>query len=163
QAWKLDLLPSLRAGEVGIAAGRSRLSTALVTLQLSFAVLLLTTAGLAYRSMSMLASMDAGFSKENLVLVGIDTGEAVATKAGRPALLERMRERLRAVPGVQSVSYRGDFRPEPVQADRSSQPIIATTMAVGPDYFATLGMPLVAGREFTRDGARDVQAGVIIT
>jgi predicted permease len=163
RAWKLELLPSLRSGELGIAAGRSTLSTALVTLQLSFAVLLLTTAGLAYRSVSMLASMDAGFPKENLLLVSIETSEAAATKAARLELLDRVRERLRAVPGVQSVSYTADSRPEPVQADGSSQPVIATGMLVGPDYFSTLGMTLVAGHEFTSGAPADVAGGVLVT
>src|SRR5205814_10323435 len=58
RAWKQELLPSLRAGELGVVAGRSRLSGALVILQLGFAVLLLTSAGLAYRSLSMLTSME---------------------------------------------------------------------------------------------------------
>src|SRR6185295_10846608 len=80
RAWKQELLPSLRSGELGVVAGRSKLSSALVVLQLGFAVLLLTSAGLAYRSLSMLGSMDAGYDKANLLLASIDMTEAVLAR-----------------------------------------------------------------------------------
>ena len=57
RAWHQELLPSLRSGELGVVAGRSALSSALVVVQLGFAVLLLTSAGLAYRSLDMLGSI----------------------------------------------------------------------------------------------------------
>jgi putative ABC transport system permease protein len=156
RAWKQELLPSLRSGELGVVAGRSKLSSVLVVLQLGFAVLLLTSAGLAYRSVSMLGSMDAGFNKENLVLVNVETSDAEATAGAHLALLDNIRERLRSVPGVRSVAYVGpNWRQEPVRVETSQLPVIVTTMTVGSEYFSTLGMVPVAGQEFAnREGHR---------
>ena len=157
------MLPSLRSGELGVVAGRSTLSSALVVVQLGFAVLLLTSAGLAYRSLHMLGSMDPGFRKENLVLVNVETTEAAATKETPLALLDRLRERLRSVPGIQSASYlRPAWGTQEVRAEASQQPLMATTLSVGPDYFAVLGMTPLAGREFSNREARRAPE-VIIT
>lgn len=157
RAWKQELLPSLRSGELGVVAGRSTLSTGLVVMQMAFAVLLLTSAGLAYRSLSMLGSMDAGFPRDHLLLAGADTAEAAATPDARMILLERLRERLRAVPGIQSVSYVQSWEPTLVRATASQQPLAATAVTVGPDYFATLGMALRSGQTFD-GGASDIAA-----
>jgi predicted permease len=164
QAWKQELLPSLRSGELGVVAGRSRLSSALVVLQLGFAVLLLTSAGLAYRSLSMLGSMDAGFDKQNLVLVNVETSDAAGTPEGRLALLDTIRERLRLVSGVQSVAYVGpNWRQEPVRAGASQLPMIVNSMTVGPEYFATLGMVPLAGEEFANREAHRSPPAVLVT
>jgi predicted permease len=155
-------LPSLKSGELGVVAGRSKLSGALVIVQLGFAVLLLTSAGLAYRSLFMLASMDPGFRKENLVLVNIETTEAATTKETHLALLDRLRERLGAVPGIQSASYlRPAWGTQAVRAEASQQPLMATTLSVGPDYFAVLGMTPLAGREFSKRATGRAQEVVI--
>jgi predicted permease len=162
RAWQQELLPSLKSGELGVVAGRSKLSGALVIVQLGFAVLLLTSAGLAYRSLFMLASMDPGFRKENLVLVNIETTEAATTKETHLALLDRLRERLRAVPGIQSASYlRPAWGTQAVRAEASQQPLMATTLSVGPDYFAVLGMTPLAGREFSNRETGRAQEVVI--
>src|SRR5206468_11505536 len=73
RTWRQDLQPLLKAGEHGVVQGRSTVSNGLVVLQLAFSVLLLTTAGLAYRSLSMLSASDLGFDKDNLLLVTINT------------------------------------------------------------------------------------------
>jgi predicted permease len=164
RAWQQELLPSLKSGELGVVAGRSTLSGALVIVQLGFAVLLLTSAGLAYRSLYMLASMDPGFRKENLVLVNVETTEAATTTETHLALLDRLSERLRAVPGVQSVSYlRPNWGAQPVRTDASQQPLMATTLSVGPGYFAVLGMTPLAGREFSNRQTGRAAQEVLIT
>lgn len=162
RAWKQELLPSLRAGELGVVAGRSKLSSALVILQLGFAVLLLTSAGLAYRSLSMLTSIDPGYRREQLLLVNVDTGEAATSREGRLALLERIREGLSGVPGVKSVSYTGSDGNLLIRADGSTQPEVARLMWIGPEFFSVLGMKLIAGREYTRADAAAAR-GVLIT
>ena len=64
RAWRQDVLPWLKAGEQGIIQGRSRLSGTLVIVQLALAVLLLTSAGLAYRSTSIISGRSLGFEPE---------------------------------------------------------------------------------------------------
>jgi predicted permease len=164
RAWKQELLPSLRSGELGIVAGRSKLSSALVVLQLAFAVLLLTSAGLAYRSLSMLGAVDTGFDKEHLVLVNVETAQAAATREAQLALLETLTERLRATPGVESVAYiRPYWAPEPARAQAAGQPLAVTTTAIGPGYFATLGLAPLAGSEFAERDVRRSTPSVVIT
>lgn len=154
--WHQELLPSLRSGEMGVVAGRTKLSSALVVVQLGFAVLLLTSAGLAYRSLSMMASMNPGFRKENLLLASVDLVHAAPTKDTYVGLLDRVSDRLRAIPGVQTVSYvRPYWTTQSVQTGTSPQPVPAPVVSVGPDYFAVLGLTPLAGRTFSsRDGRR---------
>ncbi len=61
RTWSQPLLPFLKAGEQALVGSRSRLSGALVVLQLAFSVLLLTSAGLAYRSFTVANGTDVGF------------------------------------------------------------------------------------------------------
>ena len=62
-----QLLPFLKVGEQGVVQGRSRLTHGLVVLQLAFSVLLLTSAGLARRSLSLQDSLDVGFDTRNVL------------------------------------------------------------------------------------------------
>ena len=64
RVWRQDALPWLKAGEHSVAAGRSRLSNALVILQLAFSVVLLTLASLATRSASLM-TVDVGFDSRS--------------------------------------------------------------------------------------------------
>jgi hypothetical protein len=97
------VLPWLKAGEHGVVQGRSTFSNALVVLQLAFAVLLLTSAGLGYRSLSLISRLDLGFNADHLLLVSVNTAGSAATPDANRALLERLRDR--EVPGVGSVSH----------------------------------------------------------
>jgi len=163
RSWRQQLLPWLKAGEQGASPERSRLSRALVVLQLAFSVVLLTSAGLAHRSVAMLDS-DVGFDKEQLVLVTVRarrTGTAVnvaRTAAERDAsfaALERVRERLGNVPNVTTVSYSrrvpGAYFLATVPALKAGQaePVQVMLRPVGPDYLQVLTVSPRAGRSIT--------------
>lgn len=161
--WRQQTLPWLKAGEQAIAPGRSTVSSALVVVQLAFSVLLLTSAGLAYRAVSLLDSDDVGFRHENLLLVTLRTGRERFLPSDRPAtsaerdasvaLLERMRERLGNVHDVESVAYArrvpGPYllTGVPVWRAGRSEPASAMRRLVGPDYLETLGLAPIAGRD----------------
>ena len=104
RVWREDALPWLKSGEHSVASGRSRLSNALVVLQLAFSVLLLTLAGLATRSASLMM-VDLGFDSRNLLLFTVRTTGSATTRETNLALIDRIHERLRSVPGVEQVSY----------------------------------------------------------
>lgn len=163
RAWRLPVLPLLRRGEASVAHGRSRLSSGLVVLQMALSVLLLATAGLAYRSLSMLDSGDVGFDPGRLLLISVRVGrqEAFVVKEASPdtrrpelATLERVRERLAQEPGVQSVSYTrrmpGPYalEPAPVRVADDTR-ATAFVRSVGPNYLRALGIEPAAGRDIS--------------
>ena len=161
RSWRVQVLPLLKAGEHSIAPGRSRLSTALVIVQFAFSVLLVTSAALAYRSMTTLSSANLGFNPENLLLVTVRLGgvnatvdDPAASREQRAALLERIRERLSTTPGVQGVSYArripGATLLTSTRIRRDDQTVTTGFVRqVGPDYLAVLGLKAIAGRELT--------------
>jgi predicted permease len=158
-----DLQPLLKSGEQGVIQGRSNVSNGLVVLQLAFSVLLLTTAGLAYRSLSVLSGSDLGFNRDRLLLVTINTKAAATTNAANVRLLEQMVEGVRAVAGVTSAS----FARRPIQsfwaAERlgggGERPIVAERNEVGSAYLRTMGVTPLAGHDFD---ARGDDAGAVI-
>ena len=146
RVWRQDALPWLKSGEHSVAAGRSRLSSALVVLQLAFSVVLLTVAGLATRSASLMM-VDLGFDSKDLLLLTLRTGGAATTRDTSLVLTDRIQERLRAIPGVQFVSYFQSFpSTEMVRAAGAGEAIRATVRVTGPEYFATMGLSAAAGR-----------------
>jgi len=157
RVWRQDLLPFLRAGEQGVVPGRSTLSTVLVIVQLAFAVLLLTSAGLAYRSIDLISTRNLGFPRENLLLATISTtGAATGTEASL-GMIERVRERMSGAHGVRAVSYArfvptmpGSLWPDqPIRVPGMNVPVRAWLNYVGPDYLQVLALSPAAGREFS--------------
>jgi macrolide transport system ATP-binding/permease protein len=145
RVWKQDPLPWLKAGEQSVAPGRSRLSSALVILQLAFSVVLLTGAGLASRSATMM-QVDLGFESRNLLLVRVSTAGSARTRDAHLAVLDQVREGLARIPGVQSVSYVGFGSRGSLRTLGSAPPATATVYPIGPDYLKVLGLRVTAGR-----------------
>jgi predicted permease len=168
RAWRQDLLPFLRAGEHGIVQGRSSVSSGLVVLQLAFAVLLLTTAGLAYRSLTAIDALDLGFNKNNLLLVTVNTTGTATTSQANGALLDRLVERLRSVPGVGSLSYarrppQEFWATERVRTDGSQETVPAERNDVGPEYLKVLGLTPVLGRDLAAYERARTSSGAVIS
>jgi putative ABC transport system permease protein len=171
RAWRLPVLPLLKSGESSLARGRSRLSSALVVLQIALSVVLLTAAGLAYRSLSMLDSGDVGFDAESMLLVTVRAGRQDAFITSAPdhmerrtelAALERMRERLLEEKDVVAVTYarRGPgpyaLSTTPVRAAGREAAVPAYLRTVGPDYLSAFGLAPLTGRDLApadADGA----------
>ena len=170
RTWQLALVPWLKSGEQTVVRGRSSLSRSLVVLQLAFSVLLLVCAGLAYRSLSLIGTTDPGFNTRNLLLLTVNTEGSVTTAEANAALLDRLREHLASLPGVQLVSYarrpvfqlaEGGWSGSRVRLTPSADGTIADVSYVGPQYLRTLGVS-IAGQEFDQlEGAS--RAGAIIS
>jgi predicted permease len=148
-----QLLPFLKLGEQGVVQGRSKVSRALVVLQLAFSVLLLTSAGLAYRSASFVDGFNPGFDTGNILVATVNTAGSSHDPAGDDALLQTLRARLHRLPGVEAVSYVRGVRTSswlsfPVRAERSVEPVLAAQNTVGPGYFETVRVTFLAGRDF---------------
>jgi predicted permease len=167
RTWRQQLLPFLKVGEQSVVQARSTLSRGLVVLQLSFSVLLLTTAGLAQRSLSLQDRADVGFDTRNLLLATVNTSASADDPKGNRALVETLRERLTRLPGVEGVSYiparhLSNWATSPVRRDRAADPVITVENRVASDFFATLGVPFIAGHDFRPHETR-TRRSVIVT
>ncbi|HEU4938883.1 MAG TPA: ABC transporter permease [Vicinamibacterales bacterium] len=165
RTWRQDLLPFLKAGEQGVIQGRSRLASGLVVVQLAFAVLLLASAGLAYRSLSLVNALDLGFNPRGILLVTVKS-EGVP-EGVRATLIDRMRDRLMSVTGVTGVTDarvppKEFWSTEPVRIPGAQPPITAERNTIGPEYLHVLGLTPRFGRELrTEDRTRTTTAAVI--
>ena len=174
-------LPALRAGSRDLAVairdslqlrGATRLPFArkLLTLQVALSLVLLIGAGLFVRSLKNLGSTDLGLARENLVLMTVDPSPSKALRDPR-IFWERMTQRLSILPGVVAVSLAGDavfgnggwnygiWVRQPDGAEQGSQ---VAFNVVGPGFFYTVGIPLLAGREFgDMDNANSPRVAVV--
>jgi putative ABC transport system permease protein len=146
-----------------LGRGRQRFQQSLVIAQLAVCMVLLTGAGLLVRTLSNLSSVETGVRATNVLTLELPIDgplEAIFTqRAQHLERYERMRERVRALPGVETVAL-GSQTPlralglvMDVKID--GRPVAPNQMtpraafnAVDPDYFAAAGIPLVSGRAF---------------
>jgi predicted permease len=153
-AWGQEVLAGLRTGEQGTGRGRLRIANLLVVMQFAVSVLLLTAAGLAYHSLSLIQVFDVGFNKENLLLVSVNPTLNAPKRDANLALLERVRDSLGRTAGIRSVSY--VRYPAPLTGPRRDVRGLgadylehATVNYVGPGYLDTLALTPVAGRDIS--------------
>lgn len=178
RSWRVQVSPLLKAGEHSVAPGRSRLTRMLVVLQCALSVLLLTSAGLAYRTMASRNAGELGFDSGNLLLVTVRLGSSRAFVSSEPtaaerdaafATLERVRERLAATPGIDAVSYARRIpgatflAVTPIRREGAERAAPALVRQVGPDYLRTLGLGVLNGRELTAVDRRGATRTAVIS
>ncbi|MCJ7628118.1 MAG: ABC transporter permease, partial [Longimicrobiales bacterium] len=156
-----DLVTILKANSGQPAGGRSaaRFRSSLVTAQIALSMALLVSAGLFIKSLMNVSRVDLGLSPENIVTFAISPELNGYDFARAKDLFQRAEEELAAIPGVTNVSpalvpiLSGSNWGTDVSVEGfESGPDIDSNSrfnSVGPGYFRTLGMPLLAGREFT--------------
>ncbi len=167
QATRTDLASALKNQSANVASGsgQARFRRALVAAQVALSLLLLVGAGLFARSLRNLMSIDPGFRTENLVTFSIEPSLGGYTAARGFAFYRELQERLAALPGVRGAAaanpgpLSGSSRGGSVTVEgyrrKEGEDAGASHHAISPGYFEALGVPLVAGREFTeRDGSR---------
>ena len=159
QSAPLDVATTLReSGSAGRGFGRHRLRRALVAAQVALSISLLVGAGLCIRSLNHATQMTPGFQADGVVVGWLDLFSAGYTAQEGRAHYARMIERVRALPGVESVTLSrriplgfigGGFSDVTVDghtaSDRDPQGVGLNN--VGPDYATTMKIPLVAGRD----------------
>jgi predicted permease len=162
QAGKVDLAGALKSesGSVFGARGKSRVRSLLVVAQVSLCFVLLVSAVLLIQSMQRIRTSDPGFLTESLLTTGIDLVAAGYDVDRAKDFQDRLVRRVSALGGVGSValarvrpfSYAtyssGSIAVDGYQPAPDEQPS-AEYNQVGPDYFRTMGIPLLSGREFT--------------
>jgi len=160
-----DLASTLKnqAGQPGGAKAARRFRMTLATVQIAMSMALLVPAGLFAKSLFNVSRVDLGLNTDHLVLFSISPElNSYSTERTRE-LFERTEDELAALPGVTGVTaaivpvLSGDnWNNSLIVEGFEAGPDTNTTGAfngVGPGYFKTMGVPLIAGREFTRSDA----------
>ncbi|HEX6051094.1 MAG TPA: ABC transporter permease [Gemmatimonadaceae bacterium] len=157
-------------GRVASSQGSHRvpLGRALVIGQIALSLVLVVTAGIFVQTLRNLLDVDPGYDHERVITARIDVRAARYDPAQLPGLYERLLSAATSIPGARSASlsylgvatgaqttrtYRVPGRTLPPGTDAAQENVVT------PDFFTTVGMPLVQGRGFTaadRDGAPEV-------
>ena len=165
------LVPSLQAFRVAInpalkevrAHGHGRLGKSLVVAQLAISMVLVVGATLFIGTLVKLYTVERGFDSGGLIVVQVRSGRPFPEERTR-AIASALVEGIRTLPGVrfatagQMLPVSGGLWDRNVRieghASQTGEPENVAFNAIAPDYFSTLGTPLVEGREFnTRDTA----------
>ncbi len=175
QTSKVDLASTLKAESGGVVGGRRRalVRSSLILVQVSLSFVLLVGAGLLLQSLRGLQNTSPGFATEGVLATWVDLVAAGYDPQRAKSFQDELIDRLQAVGGVKSAAFmrvlpfslRG-YSTAPIAVDGyetapDEQPALDYD-EVGPAYFATMGIPLVSGREFTRadDGTAPLVAVV---
>jgi predicted permease len=161
-----------QAGSVSSGVSDVRLRKGLVVAQISLSLLLLIGATLFARSLGNLKSLDPGFTADRLLTFTIDPSLSGYEKQGALDLLERIRSSVGSLPGVRAAGLTnnavlaGNIAMATVNVegytpkeDENMNPDIAS---VSPNFFRTMGVRLIAGREFTEADRAGTQPVAIV-
>ncbi|HET9320091.1 MAG TPA: ABC transporter permease, partial [Bryobacteraceae bacterium] len=171
QGTRPNLAPTLKdqAGAVLGGGGQVRLRKGLVTAQVTLSLLLLIGAGLFIRSLRHLHGLGPGFPQDHLIAFNIDPSLNGFDSERSKLFYRQLTDTVSAIPGVQfaslasvrilennewdsSVTVEG-YTPKPGDGP---EPYMNS---ISPGYFATLGVPLLAGRDFTLKDVDQVKHG----
>jgi predicted permease len=170
-------LQPLLAGASHTHAAPGRIRSILAVMQAAFCVLLLVGAGLFVRSLQRVQGVDIGMEPGRVLQLQLQWQaqpqlDPAEVRGRRDVFLAEALERLIRVPGVEAAAaaigspfhgaYGGSFRPENAGEERSL-PGGAYISAVTPDYFSTLGTPLLRGRSFVAGEGAGTERVVILS
>lgn len=166
------ILPALRSSnltpvtvlkeESGSASGglrKARLASGLVVAQLSLSLLLLICAGLFIRSFQRAQRFDPGFNPTGVLLSSYDLFPEGYSRADAMEFNRQLLAKLQRLPGIQAVAL-ADWVPLSLiwnsttiapegYVPQPHEQMVVPSFVVSPDYFRTMQIPLIAGREFT--------------
>jgi putative ABC transport system permease protein len=174
QASRVDLRGSLQDGGRSSTGGKRRqyFRSFLIVSEVALSLVLLCGAGLFIKSLLALQSEETGFQSDHLLVMRLSLPESFyPEEAQQAAFVRAVTERVGVLPGVVSV---GVVLTHPFSGtaatfgytvggvpDPEEQPV-GEYQVVTPDYFRTMGIPLIAGRLFTdRDDAKAPQAFIV--
>jgi putative ABC transport system permease protein len=181
---RANLSPSLKEGGSGAGAGRfkDRVRSALIVSQIAFSFILLIGAGLMLRSLIKIQQVSPGFVPEHVLAMRTTFSfTKYANKEQVVDLIKKVVARVQAEPGVVSASiaglyplepeaisaganaFSGPFMIEGRQINPAEAPPVGNQAIISNDYFRTLGIPLLKGREFadSDDGGKERQVVII--
>jgi putative ABC transport system permease protein len=175
QISKPDLQSALKEGGRGFTGGRGqRLRALLVITEIALSLALLVGAGLLIRSFVRLQNVDVGFNPAGLLTLRVERSESKAQDLVSVApFYQAVLERVQALPGVEAAGVVNaapvitpGMRSAIVVEDKPDpppgQPQLANNRVVSPDYFHTLGIPLLKGRPLSAQDNAQAPAVVLI-
>jgi predicted permease len=163
------LIPALRATRMRLAASmkeqgmanetlsRSLLSRFLIASQIALSLVLLVAASLFGRTLKNLQDVDLGFQRENIAIFEVDPASVGYSGQRLRIFYDQLLDRTRTFSGVRSAALAGMT---PISNGLRSRVIVSSNLQVllkmmynpvSPGYFATMGIPLLAGRDFRRE------------
>jgi len=180
------ILPALRSSseapvavlkeDTGSASGglrKARLASGLVVAQISLSLLLLICAGLFIRSFMSAQQINPGFNSHNVLIAAYDLFTAGYSEDKGAEFDRQLVAKLEALPGIQSVALSsrtplgfggGSTAVNPegyvAQANESMETQVAI---ITPNYFQTMQIPIVKGRDFTLQDTKSAQRAVIVS
>jgi predicted permease len=170
QASKGELVTALKS-DARHGLGRPTLRHAFVIAQVALSLLLVVVAGLFVRALQKVSSIDPGFNARGVELATIDFTTAGYNKTTGAALARELIGHVRRLPGVEAATIAtvlpGGFEgiglgALAVPGDATPGDTSPTWNVVEPEYFATLHIPLLEGRDFTNDDRAGTQPVVIL-
>jgi predicted permease len=152
-----------------LTATRERFSLrrALVVAQVALSLVLVVSAFLFVRTLRNLGTLDAGFQREGILILEADFTRLNIPLERRVQFRERLLERVRAVPGVESAAHTSIV---PLSGNGWNETIIIDNQVreeafltnISPGYFRTIGTPLLAGRDFdSRDSLHAPRVAIV--
>src|SRR6185503_13458674 len=161
----------MKSGGRGMTASRGRFSLrrALVVAQVAMSLVLVAGALLFSRSLGKLLTVDAGFRQEEILTAKVNFRQLNLPTGRYHAFKDDLLERIRAIPGAESVALThiiplNDWGGGSAWIDGTdaSQAQNTSLSRVGPNYFNTLQIPMLAGRDFdARDRVDATKAAIV--
>lgn len=165
-----DLVNSLKQQSGTATGGNLRFRRVSVGLQIGLSLLLLVGAGLFVQTLRHLRNVDVGFEREHLLSFALDPQQAGYKAEDVAPLRRHVLHTLSSLPGARSVAATTD--PElmgmesvtsvSLLGSTTNEPILAEAPWITPNYFATTGIQLLAGRDFTDSDLPDTLPVVIV-
>lgn len=164
QARRMNLSEELKASTnsvVSASAGRRLFRDALVVGEIAVSLALLVGAGLLLRSFARLRNADIGVQKQNVLTMDLNLpASSYKTFAAEQQFFDQLLSRISLIPGVKSAALSSEIAIDGgsngyVTVPGNTNPKLANQLVeqnyITPDYFKTLGIPLIEGRNFTAD------------
>src|SRR5262245_51770263 len=172
---KRNLNESLQKGSRGTTGGGAGLRQGLVVLEVALALVVLTGAGLMIQSMARLLNVAPGFDPHNVITLNMSLPQenTYYGPPGHPQFAHELQEHVGSIPGVVSVSAvshlpigggnagRGfaiEGKPDPGPENQPG----AGYSVVCPNYFRTMGIKLISGREFIEQDSQNAPGVIVI-
>ena len=162
-ASQVDLAGALRSESGGIIGARSKawIRSTLVVVQMTLSFVLLVGAGLLIQSMQAIRHANPGFSTQGVVTTSVDLFTAGYDPQRAKLFQDELIDRVQSLGGVESAAFSRQtpftyrsYSSAAIAVDGYDAPLDQQPSAdyneIGPGFLATMGIPLVSGREFTR-------------